>query len=51
MLIQKRTALIVVAHIVFFRPFRECDLRMPYVMSMVFTNKFGRVFAIFDSNF
>ena len=49
MLIELRTALIVVAQIALLRPIREGALRMPLVMSMVFANRFGRVLAVFDS--
>ena len=49
MLIEKRTALIVVAQIALLRPIREGAARMHHVMSMVLANGFGRVLAVFDS--
>ena len=49
MLIEKRTALIVVGQIAILRPIREGALRMPQVLSMVLANGFGRILAIFDS--
>ena len=48
-LIEKRTALIVVAQIAFLRPIREGAPRMPHVMPMVLANGFRRVLAVFDS--
>ena len=49
MLIEIRTALLVVAQIAVFRPIREGAPRMPHVMSMVLANGSGRVLAVFDS--
>ena len=49
MLTEKRTALIVVAQISLLRPMLESGSRKPYVISLVLTNGFGRVLAIFDS--
>ena len=49
MLIEKRTALIIVPQIALLRPIREGAPRMPHVMAMVLANKFGRVLTIFDS--
>ena len=49
MLIEKCTALIVVAQIALLRPIRECAPTKPHVMSMVLANGFGRVLAILDS--
>ena len=46
MLIEKRSALIVVAQIALLRPICEGAPRMPYVMSMVLANGFGRVLTI-----
>ena len=51
MLIAKRSALIVVAHIALLRPICESAPRMPNVMSMVLANGFGRVLAVFYSSF
>ena len=49
MLIEKGTALIVVAQIAILRPIREGAPRMPHVLSMVLANGFGGVLAVFDS--
>ena len=49
MLIEKRTALIVVAQIALLRPRLEGGPRKPYVISLVLANGFGRVLAIFES--
>ena len=49
MVIEKRTALIVVAQIALLWPIHEGPPRMPHVMSMVFANGLGRDLAIFDS--
>ena len=49
MLIEKRTALIVVAQIALLRQIREGAPRMPHVMSMVLAIGFGRVLAVFDN--
>ena len=49
MLIEKRTALIVVALIALLRPIRKGAPRMPHVMSIIFANKFGRVLDVCDS--
>ena len=49
MLIEKRTALIVVAKIALLRPICEGGPRMPHVMSMVLANGLGLVIAAFDS--
>ena len=49
MLIEKRTALIVVAQIALLRPRLEGGHQKPYVISLVLANGFGRVLAIFDS--
>ena len=49
MLIEKRTAVIVVAQIALLRPIRESAPRMPHVMAIVLANGFGRVLAIYDS--
>ena len=49
MLIEKRTALIVVAQIALLRPVGEGAQKMPRVMSMVLANGFGRVLTVFDS--
>ena len=51
MLIEKRTALIVVAQIAFFRPIRKGAPKMPHVMSIVLANCFGRVLVVFDNSF
>ena len=47
--IVKRTALIVVAQIDFFRPSLEGGPRKPYAILLVLANEFGRMVAIFDS--
>ena len=49
MLIENRTALIVVTPIALFRPIRKGAPRMPHVMSIILANGFGRLLAIFDS--
>lgn len=49
MLINKRTALIIVAQIVLLWPIRECAPSMLHVMLMVFANEFERIRAVFDS--
>ena len=49
MLIEKRTALIVVAQIAFLRPICKGSSRMPHVMSLFFANGFWRFLAIFDT--
>ena len=49
MLIEKRTALIVVSQIALIKPIREGARRIPHVMWIVLANGFGRVLAVFDS--
>ena len=49
MLIEKLTALLVVAQIALIRPITEGVPRMPHLMSMVLANGLGRVFAAFNN--